>query len=339
MQESQIKGSSTHQQQSGALFVDLEGPLVLDSELELIQDPRVGGLIFFARNYQSPSQMQALTCRLRQERPDLILTVDQEGGRVQRFKEGVSRLPAFDQLALAGTNACEDLAWIMCREILALGIDLSFTPVLDINYGHNEVIGNRAFGTSKADVVRFADAYLRGMAKAGMPATGKHFPGHGWVDLDSHHALPVDARDFEAIADQDLGVFALCHAKLAAVMTAHVLYYQVDDKIATYSKKWLNLLRQDIGFKGLVFSDDLAMAGATGVASVIERAETALDAGCDLLLMCNNRAAVQELLASDQAWYTTNSLDSLRGQIGTDFNCLAEDSEYQEVRRRWQSLI
>lgn len=337
MGREQSEASDTSAEKSGALIIDLEGCSLGDDEVKLLQDPRVSGVIFFARNFECPSQLKELVTQVRAVDPGLILCVDQEGGRVQRFASGMSSLPSFRQLAKAGPDACEDLAWLMAREILSLGVDLSFTPVLDINFDRNTVIGDRAFGTNAATVITCAQAYLRGLARAGMAATGKHFPGHGWVDLDSHIAMPVDDRSYEAIA-ADMSVFESLSSELTAVMTAHVLYTQVDSQIATYSKKWLDLLRDQVGFEGLVISDDLAMAGATGIEKVCDRAEAALSAGCDLLLMCNNRKAVLELLESNTPWYTDKSISGLQGRVSQE-NLLVDDQEYQSVRQRWGMLL
>jgi beta-N-acetylhexosaminidase len=305
----------------------------------VLKDPRVSGVIFFARNFVDPQQIMDLVKSIRELRSDLILSVDQEGGRVQRFQTGMTRLPSFAKLAEAGTEACRDLGWLMAREILELGIDLSYTPVLDINYGRNTVIAERSFGADAPTVVRFATAYMQGLAKAGMPATGKHFPGHGWVELDSHIALPIDERPLEQIQSDDYDVFLQVNNSLAAVMTAHVLYQAVDSCIATYSSKWMKLLRQDVNFKGVIISDDLAMAGATGVGCVKTRAQAAIDAGCDLLLMCNNRDAVLELLESDGQWYSETSIEGLRGRVGDGFASLAQQEEYQLIQERWKALL
>ena len=324
---------------SGALIVDIEGTALESADHEVLLDPRVSGVIFFARNFADPEQIMDLVRSIRELRSDLILSVDQEGGRVQRFQTGMTRLPSFAALAAAGTDACRDLGWLMAREILELGIDLSYTPVLDINYGRNSVIADRSFGADAATVVRCASAYIDGMTQAGMSATGKHFPGHGWVELDSHIALPIDGRPLEQIESADYDVFVQMKDSLAAVMTAHVLYKTVDPCIATYSSTWMNKLRQEINFKGLIISDDLAMAGATGIGCVTTRAQAAIDAGCDLLLMCNNREAVLELLESDRQWYSKTSIEGLRGRVGHEFASLHQQEEYQSIREHWKALL
>lgn len=338
MVHERIANLNDESKSNGSLIIDLEDTCLRSSECDLLKDPRVGGVIFFTRNFKSPEQLSELTAEVRALRPGLILTVDQEGGRVQRFRNGVSRLPSFAQLAQAGEDACEQLAWFMAQEVLALGVDLSFTPVLDINYGRNSVIGDRAFGADGASVIRCARAYLRGLSRAGMPATGKHFPGHGWVELDSHFELPVDERSFDEMSD-DINVFQQLSPQLSAIMTAHILYQQFDTKIATYSKKWLDFLKQDLGFKGVIISDDLAMAAATGIESVQARATAALDAGCHMLLMCNNRPAVLELLDSDGQWYTSQSLEALRGATSYDFAHLSTNEEYKDIRERLLDTI
>ncbi len=323
----------------GALIVDVEGTSLTAEDQEVLLNEQVGGVIFFARNFTCPKQMLELTGAIRALRPELLLTVDQEGGRVQRFLSGMSRLPSFARLADAGQEACEELAWLMAREILELDIDLSFTPVLDINYGRNQVIGDRAFGSNANAVVQCAAAYLNGMNRAGMKATGKHFPGHGWVELDSHVALPVDERAYDVIAEHDMSVFKSLAPQLSAMMTAHVLYPEIDDTIATYSKKWIRTLIDDVKFKGVIISDDFAMEGAAGKGSVVVRAQTAMQAGCHSLLMCNNRQAVLELLDSSEAWMSDVSLSCLKGNTGRGYESLSEDPEYQRIHQRWQMLL
>ena len=281
----------------GVLMLDLEGPVLTPLEQELLQRPAVGGLILFSRNYVCPSQLQELVAAIRESNERLLIAVDQEGGRVQRFREGFLALPpAYTFGILARTDperaraAAQLSGWAMAAELLQYGIDFSLAPVLDLYHVDNQVIADRAFSDDVDSVISLARAYIAGMNEAGMAATGKHFPGHGSVVADSHVELPVDPRVWVALQDSDFKVFAACIDVLDAVMPAHVIYPAVDSECAGYSAVWIQQkLRKQLGFKGVVFSDDLSMAAARDAGSVEERAKKALTAGCDMVLVCNDR--------------------------------------------------
>src|SRR5690606_8353818 len=255
------------------------------------------------RNYHDPKQLMELVRQTRAAaRNPLILAVDHEGGRVQRFREGFSAIPAMADILKRAANDDEalhwaqELGWLMAAEVLAMDIDLSFAPVLDVN-GISEVIGDRAFAEQAQGIIPVARAFIRGMHQAGMKATGKHFPGHGSVRADSHIEIPIDERSWEAIRDTDLPPFVELASCIDAVMPAHVIYPAVDDKPAGFSSYWLqDILRAQLQFKGVIFSDDLGMAGATVAGSMPERAHAALDAGCDMVLVCNDRAGAIEVI-------------------------------------------
>lgn len=289
----------------GSLFLDLDGVALTAQERQLLAAPQVGGVILFGRNTQSATQVADLVAEIRDVRADLVVGVDQEGGRVQRLRDGVTRLPPMAALGvqyqLNPEDACESaqaLGYLMAAELRQLDIDLSFAPVLDVEYGRNSVIGNRAFSGSAEVVAELAAAFVSGMAQAGMAATGKHFPGHGWADADTHHADAVDERTFDAIWEQDLIPFrALLDAGLQAIMPAHVLYPSCSDLPAGFSPFWLQeVLRHRLAFGGVIFSDDLSMKAAHTVGGYAARAQAALEAGCDVLLPCNNRAGALEVL-------------------------------------------
>ncbi|MDX1605050.1 MAG: beta-N-acetylhexosaminidase, partial [Candidatus Competibacterales bacterium] len=291
----------------GPVMLGLNGPALSAEERELLNHPRCGGVILFDRNYAGPRALAALTTAihaLRQDSP-LLIAVDHEGGRVQRFQEGFTELPAMRRLGElhdlepgAARLRARDCGWLLAAELRARGVDFSFTPVLDLDYGASAVIGDRAFHRDPEVVVVLAGALLEGLAAAGMAGVGKHFPGHGAVTADSHHELPRDPRSCDELAAADMLPYArLCPRDLAGVMPAHVIYPAIDPRPAGFSPVWLqHSLRQELGFKGAIVSDDLDMAGAAWAGGALERGEAALAAGCDLLLACNDRAAAVALL-------------------------------------------
>ena len=292
----------------GPVMLDVSG-LALDNEdRRRLQHSQVGGVILFSRNYHSPEQLKSLVEEIHAMRtPRLVVAVDQEGGRVQRFRDGFQTLPAmakigdlYDQDAATAIKYAETFAWIMASELLHYGIDLSFSPVLDVANPVSSVIGDRAFHRDPETITRLANAWIRGMKKAGMEAIGKHFPGHGSVEGDSHHVMPFDRRNFDNIETHDLVPFRRVIAThLTGIMMAHVIYDQVDEMPAGYSKFWIEqILRDQLGFDGIIFSDDLSMSGAETVGGYSERAKASLQAGCDILLVCNNPQGADEILDS-----------------------------------------
>jgi len=284
----------------GPILLDVEGLTLAQHEIEKINHPNTGAVILFSRNYHDPEQLTELVACIRAARKGpILIAVDQEGGRVQRFKEGFTRLPPACCYAEAPELA-EPAGWLMASELLAVGVDFSFAPVLDIDCGISEVIGNRSFSSDCVSAVSLAGAFRRGMNAAGMAATGKHFPGHGAVSADSHLALPVDERDFDAIWAKDIVPFKqLIDQGLEAIMPAHVVYSKCDANPAGFSSFWIQqILRGRLNFNGAVFSDDLSMEGAASAGGFIERARLAQQAGCDMLLVCNNPEAAEHVLES-----------------------------------------
>ncbi|MDO4431229.1 MAG: beta-N-acetylhexosaminidase [Lonepinella koalarum] len=287
------------------LLIDLEGQELQQEEIELLAHPLVAGLILFSRNFYDRRQIQHLIQSVRQKvKKPLLITVDQEGGRVQRFREGFTQLPAMQSFAeLIKTpqeqeRLAQEAGWQMATEMTALDIDLSFAPVLDL--GHDcKAIGDRSFHGDIKPVIRLASAFIQGMKQAGMATTGKHFPGHGQVLADSHLETPFDERPRAIIFEQDLQPFQqlISHQLLDAIMPAHVIYSQCDSQPASGSTYWLQqVLRQKLGFQGAIFSDDLGMKGAGFMGDFVARSEKALNAGCDLLLLCNEREGVIQVL-------------------------------------------
>jgi beta-N-acetylhexosaminidase len=271
-----------------------------------LNHPAVGGVILFTRNFLSMDQLQTLCSEINSIRtPSLLIAVDHEGGRVQRFKEGFTHLPTaawygdqYQKSADLGVELAQLGGWLMASELRACGIDFSFAPVLDIGFGISDVIGDRAFSSRPEVIARLAQAWMQGAHEAGMAAVGKHFPGHGGVKADSHLSLPVDSRRYEDLEMEDLRPFELMiRAGMEAIMPAHVIYSHIDKALAGFSSFWLKrVLRQQLQFQGVIFSDDLNMAAAQEAGGYADRATAALSAGCDMVLVCNNRPAAIEVL-------------------------------------------
>jgi beta-N-acetylhexosaminidase len=296
----------------GPVMLDIAGTRLAPEDRELLAHPNVGGVILFSRNYESPAQLQELTREIHALRhPELVIAVDQEGGRVQRFREGFTPLPPMHMLGRhyelehdRALQLAETSGWLMAAELRAAGVDLSFAPVLDLDYGLSEIIGDRAFHRDPEVVARLAGRFAAGMRRAGMGAVGKHFPGHGGVVADSHHALPEDRRAYADLLDDMRPYELLIGEGLAGVMVAHVVYTRLDRMPAGFSRWWLGTeLRIRLRFQGAIFSDDLSMAGAAFAGSPEQRAALALEAGCDVVLVCNDRAAAIAVVESLGDWY------------------------------------
>jgi beta-N-acetylhexosaminidase len=292
----------------GPAMVDIEGTALTPADEARLRHPLVGGVILFTRNYESPRQLCALTASIHALRtPPLLIAVDHEGGRVQRFREGFTRLPAMRELGRIwdthpqrARHLAQQAGWVLAAELRACGVDLSFAPVLDIDHGASCVIGDRAFHRDPQAVAELARGLVLGLKQGGTGAVGKHFPGHGFIAADSHLEVPVDERDFADLRMCDLIPFQqLIDAGLPAIMPAHVIYPRVDSRPAGFSDIWLkDILRGEMEFDGCIFSDDLSMEGASVAGGIAERAIAALEAGCDMVLVCNDAAAADRLLAT-----------------------------------------
>lgn len=303
--------------EASPLIIDIAGTTLAEADRRRLAHPLVGGLILFARNWQDRRQLTALTAEIKAVRSDLLICVDHEGGRVQRFRtDGFTHLPPMHALGerwmkdpLVATDAATACGFVLAAELRACGVDLSFTPVLDLDHGPSGVIGDRAFHRDARVVTLLAKSVMHGLLRAGMAACGKHFPGHGFVAADSHVDVPVDRRTLKAILADDAAPYGWLSTSLQSVMPAHVIYPKVDRRPAGFSPRWLqDILRDRLGFGGAIFSDDLSMAGARRVdgreLSYAEAAAIALNAGCDMVLLCNQSvdggAAVDELIAGLQ---------------------------------------
>ncbi len=291
----------------GPLMVDVAGHVLTASEKKRLQHPLVGGVILFTRNFESRAQLVALTRSIHQLRtPRLLIAVDHEGGRVQRFRsDGFTRLPTMRSLGeywmqapLQAMRTASDVGYVLGAELRACDVDLSFTPVLDLDYGVSSVIGDRAFHRDPRVVAMLARALAQGLSFAGMASCGKHFPGHGAVSADSHHAIPRDQRSLKRILEEDAAPYQwLGDQVISSVMPAHVIYSKVDENPAGFSEKWIKeILRTKLQYDGVVFSDDLTMEGASVAGDILARAKAALKAGCDMALVCNRPDLADDLL-------------------------------------------
>lgn len=323
------------------LIIGIAGTELADNEREWLQHEACGGVILFARNFASRDQVIALTRSIREAaRNPQLICVDQEGGRVQRFREGFSALPPLEVFASRDdAGAAREHAWLMASEIRALGMDLSFAPVLDLGRG-NLAIGSRAFSPDPSEVARYGLSYIEGLHDAGMAATVKHFPGHGSVLADTHFGTVVDPRPMEEIRSLDLVPFvAAIENGVDAVMMAHVIYPQVSEDPAGYSQTWIqDILRGELGFKGVIFTDDIGMAAANSVGGVTSRIHSHLDAGCDVVLVCHPELVDEALAAMDGRTLNQNVLSSLIKEGQESWEALSGSDRYVQARRNVEAL-
>mgnify|MGYP001156994954 FL=1 len=285
-------------------MIDIESVLLSDEDINVIKNPHVGGIILFERNFKSRDQIKDLCANIREVKKEILIAVDHEGGRVQRFKNDFTHIPPMQSIGnIAKSNhdkaikLANDIGWLIASELISCGVDISFTPVLDLDIDMSTIIGNRAFSDDPQIVIDLAESLILGMQDAGMVATGKHFPGHGGVKEDSHIQTPIDSRELDELFKEDLKPYVILQNLLGGVMSAHLTFPKVDNNAVSFSYFWLTtILRQQLGFEGVVFSDDLSMKGADVAGNYSDKAQKALDAGCDMLLVCNNRKGVIEVL-------------------------------------------
>jgi beta-N-acetylhexosaminidase len=346
----------------GPVMLDIDGLDLTVDDKELLQHPAVNGMILFGRNFESAAQIDELVKSIRKTRQGLLIAVDHEGGRVQRFRPGFAKLPpnaaygeAYQRNTDTALEAAEQHAWLIASELQMLDIDLAFAPVLDLDYGCSSVIGDRAFHSDPVTVTALAKAFLKGLHRGGMAGTGKHFPGHGGVKGDSHLELPVDSRTWEEIQATDLQPFIeLAKAGLESVMPAHVVFPAIDSQPAGFSRKWISeILRQQCQFDGAAFSDDLSMQGAAETGSYADRAWASLEAGCDVALVCNNREGaiqiVEAIGSNPNKFPLLDGLESLQRRLGRlagkrlstydSLSHLQQSSEYQMAQRNLNTFM
>ena len=320
------------------IMMDVSAYSLTDTERAQLAKPSIGGVILFSRNFESIDQIKALITSIRAVKSALLIAVDHEGGRVQRFREGFTHLPAMAKLgnvydrdpdlALEQAFSC---GFVLAHELLELGVDFSFAPVLDVDYGQSSVIGDRAFHSNPKAIVALAGGLIDGMHEAGMKCVGKHFPGHGFVAADSHLDLPIDDRSMTELMPDMAPFKELANQGLDAVMPAHIIYSQVDDKPAGFSEKWIKQILQDqLGFSGVVFSDDLSMQGAFFIENIKDRVSVSLNSGCDMVLICNHPEMVAEVIDTD--WGLSEKLQSMQGYKSFNYDKMAHSNHLDKLR-------
>jgi beta-N-acetylhexosaminidase len=300
-------------------MIDVSGLTLTEAEKNQLINPNVGGIILFTRNFETRTQIKTLISEIRKFNSNLLIAVDHEGGRVQRFRQEFTQLPSmaslgkvYDESPQKALKQAFSCGFVLAYELLEIGVDFSFAPVLDVDYQNSKVIGDRAFHSNAKVVIALAGSLIDGMHLAGMKCVGKHFPGHGFVQADSHVDLPVDKRT-KAELNVDIAVFSQLSTQLDAIMPAHIVYSALDVLPAGFSTCWFEILRQEVKFKGVVFSDDLSMQGAEIIGDIEARVSTALKCGCNMVLICNHPELVTQVI--DKVWGTSEKLHSMRGNF------------------------
>ena len=320
------------------IMMDVSAYSLTDTERVQLAKPSIGGVILFSRNFESVDQIKALIMSIRAIKPNLLIAVDHEGGRVQRFKTGFTHLPAMSKLGDVydkdpdlATRQAFSCGFVLAHELLAIGVDFSFAPVLDVDYSQSSVIGDRAFHSNPKVITILAGSLISGMHEAGMKCVGKHFPGHGYVAADSHLDLPIDDRSMVDLTSDMAPFKELVGQDLDAVMPAHVVYSKVDENPAGFSEKWIKqILQKQLGFGGVVFSDDLSMQGAFFIKDIYNRVRVSLESGCDMVLICNHPEMVAEVINDD--WGTSEKLELMQGYRHFNYDKMAHLSHLDNIR-------
>ena len=329
----------------GRLMMDIDGTSLSSVDKDLISNSQVGGLILFERNFSSKDQITDLCSQIKGIKNNILIAVDQEGGRVQRFKDGFTILPSMQSLSdyaakSSNKDIFKEVGWLMAAELLAAGIDISFAPVLDVDRNTSSIIGNRSFSDEPSNVSKIAKEFISGMNEAGMQATGKHFPGHGGIFEDSHLLQPQDKRSLDELIKHDLVPFIDLKDDIGGIMCAHILFPEVDELSAGFSSFWIKeILRNRIGFKGVVFSDDLTMKGA-GENSYAERVDLSLSAGCDMVLICNDRDGVFEAIEymEEKEISGSHNITSMLSQSNISWKDLYSSDRRSKIREDLTNL-
>lgn len=329
----------------GRLMLDIDGISLSNEDKDLLMNKHVGGLIFFSRNFESFNQITNLVHEIRNIKENIIIAVDQEGGRVQRFNKEFTKIPTMQEVAkYANSNNdmsfLKEVGWLISSELIAAGIDLNFAPVLDIDDKTSSIIGDRAFANNALDVISLTSNFIDGMHEAGMKSTGKHFPGHGGIFEDSHIELAEDHRELDELMGLDIKPYIELSNKLDAIMCAHILFPNIDKYIPSYSRYWLkDILREKIKYKGLIFSDDLSMFGA-GDLSFANKAVKSIEAGCDMILVCNNRYEAINVIEA----FEKNDIDlskkihQMRKTSNTDWDDLSRTNRRSVVKEKLKTI-
>lgn len=324
----------------GRLMTSLEGASLTSEDKKLLSNKHVGGIILFSKNFESQLQIQSLCSEIKSVKENIIIAVDQEGGRVQRFKNEFTLLPSMQDLGDYATKKnnmgiCHEVGWLMASELIASGIDISFAPVLDVDRETSSIIGNRAFSNDPKLLIELARNFINGMNEAGMQATGKHFPGHGGIFEDSHISQPVDIRSYEKLLEIDLKPFIELKNNLGAVMTAHITFPKIDDICVSYSNVWIKkILKEKLAFKGIIFSDDLSMKGA-GDLSMGEKAIKSIEAGCEMVLVCNDYDGTMEVIDAFEKNNVQMSakIKDLKNYEDINWNDLENQNRVKDVKK------
>ena len=329
----------------GRLIIDIDGKNLSNEDKTVLSSKHIGGLILFSRNFDSYDQLNNLINEVHLIKENIIIAVDQEGGRVQRFEKEYTKIPSMQDASLFAKKNddkefIKDLAWLISSELIAVGIDINFAPVLDINRNISSIIGNRSFSNDILEVINNASDYIDGMHEAGMKSTGKHFPGHGNVVEDSHIELPVDERELDELLNEDLKPYIKLNDKLDVIMCAHILFSKVDSKIPSFSNTWINnVLRNKLNYKGLIFSDDLSMLGS-GNESLFNKVKMSLEAGCDMVIICNDRSGVKEVIEhlDKTDVEQTSGISEIKSSKKINWNDLLNDNRALAVKEKLKNM-